>query len=117
MDFLERILGIRTKHLGMSYNSLPNYIYDRYNVKRVLLDNIMTIFVYPKVELDSISSVQKHISKIEQAENAKAILVLDHLTYRQKTYLLHDHIPFIVEGKLIYPSLSKSRFMPPLRKC
>lgn len=31
-----------------------------------------------------------------------AVLILDHLAYRQKEYLLRDHIPFVVEGKQIY---------------
>ena len=102
MDYLNYILGIKVRYLNDPVNPMPNFIFDRYKLQRVLLDDKSAVFVNPKSELDSINSVKKHIDKIEQTEDAPAILVLDKATSRQKEYLLRDHIPFIVEGKQIY---------------
>lgn len=102
MEYLNHVLGIDIKYEDDVSRSMPNYIYDRYRLQRVKLDGKDAIFVVPKTELDSISAVKKHISRIEHFEAAPAVLVPDHLTYRQKEYLLRDHIPFIVDGKQIY---------------
>lgn len=102
MDYLNQVLGIDVTHVDDIPASMPNYIYDRYRLEKVKLDNKNAVFVFPKTEMDSISAVKKHISRIEQAESAPAVLIPDHLTYRQKEYLLRNHIPFIVDGKQIY---------------
>lgn len=102
MDYLNLVLGIDVIYENDVSGSMPNYLYDRYHLQKVTLDGKDAVFVYPKTELDSISAVKKHLSRIEQAMAAPAVLVPDHLTYRQKEYLLRDHIPFIVDGKQIY---------------
>lgn len=102
MEYLKHVLGIDVTCEKDVPRSMPNYLYDRYRFQRVKLDGKDAVFVYPKTELDSISAVKKHVSRIEQAEEAPAVLVPDNLSYRQKEYLLRDHIPFIVEGKQIY---------------
>lgn len=102
MEYLNRVLGIRVVYKKDSPASLPNFIHARYNVKRVLLDGKNALFVYLKEEMDAVSAVKKHLDKIEKVEGAPAVLILDHLTYRQKEYLLREHIPFIVDGKQIY---------------
>ena len=81
---------------------MPNFIYSRYRLCKVSLDNQAAIFAYPNQELDSISSVKKHINRIKTRENVPVVLVLNNLTYRQKEYLIHYHIPFVVEGKQVY---------------
>ena len=78
------------------------YIHARYRLQEVSLDGKKAVFVYPKADLDSIDAVKKHLKRIQAAMDASAILVLEHLTYRQRNYLLHDHISFIVDGKQIY---------------
>lgn len=102
MDFLEQTLGIHISYKNGDLKAFPNYILSRYRIKRAYLDSHETIFVYPKGELGSIDAVKKHLDKIESIVNAKTVLILDRLTYRQKQYLLRDKIPFIVEGKQIY---------------
>ena len=102
MEYLHRVLGIHVVFEDNTPISLPNFIYSRYQVKRVTLDGQAASFVYPNNELDSIDAIKKHLERVRIAENAPAVLVLKHLTYRQKEYLLKAHIPFIVEGKQIY---------------
>lgn len=102
MEYLNRVLGISTYYLPDIVDSLPNFILSRYELKVVMLDGNKAVFVYPREELESVDVVKKHLDRISKTENAFSVLVLDRLTYRQKEYLLRDHIPFVVDGKQIY---------------
>lgn len=74
----------------------------RYRIRKVLLDSVEVFFLYPITELESVWNLKKHIEHIQKIENIPVVLVLGHLTYRQKEYLLNERIPFIVENKQIY---------------
>ena len=74
----------------------------RYRIRKVLLDSVEVFFLYPITELESVWNLKKHIEHIQKIKNIPVVLVLDHLTYRQKEYLLNERIPFIVENKQIY---------------
>ena len=102
MKYLTHVLGIRVVYRDDVIKSLPNFINGRYRVQRVTLDGKPAIFAYPKEELEAISTVKKHFERIAKTEDVPVVLVPDHLTYRQKEYLLREHIPFIVDGKQIY---------------
>ena len=102
MEYLNRVLGIKVMYQDEAPASMPNFINARYRIQIVALDGKNVLFVYPKEELESVSAVKKHLERIERTQGIPAVLVLDHLTYRQKEYLLRDHIPFVVEGKQIY---------------
>lgn len=102
MDYLARLLGVSVVYQEDEMKSMPNFIRSRYTLKKVKLDDVNVIFVHPKNDLDSIDAVKKHLERIKRIEDVPVVLTLDHLTYRQKEYLIRDHIPFIVEGKQVY---------------
>ncbi len=103
MNYLKRVLGINVKYIDTeTHYSLPNFIYERYRMQDVSLDEIKAVFVYPQGPLDPISSVKKHIERIGNAAKLPAVLVLDTVQYRQKEALLQNHISFVVDGKQIY---------------
>lgn len=102
MEYLAHVLGIHVAYKDDEPESVPHFIYARYRLQKVTLDGKETVFVYPKAELDSVNAIKKHMERIERTVGAPAILVPEHLTYRQKEYLLRAHIPFVVEGKQIY---------------
>ena len=102
MEYLKSVLGIRVVYGDGEITGIPNYIHSRYRLQEVSLDGIKAVFVYPKTELEAVDVIKKHLKRIQSVIEASAILVLDHLTYRQKEYLLRDHIPFIVDGRQIY---------------
>ena len=102
MEYLNRVLGLKVIYHDEVLKSMPNYIVARYKIQKVTLDGKAALFVYPKEELDSIDAVKKHLERVQKIVGTPAVLVLDHLTYRQKQYLLRDHIPFVVEEKQIY---------------
>lgn len=102
MDYLRQVLGIKTEYQEEEQPHLPNYIRSRYTIRNVSLDGVSAAFVYPHSELDNVRTLQKHLDKIKAIANRPVVLVLEHLTYRQKEYLLRDKIPFVVTGKQIY---------------
>ena len=113
MEYLNRVLGIKVMYQDKTLASMPNFIIARYRIQKVVLDGKDALFVYPKDELESVNAVKKHVERIEKAQGAPAVLVLEHLTYRQKEYLLRDHIPFVVEGKQIYLPPPPELYSPP----
>ncbi len=102
MEYIEDILGIKVTYKAVAIKHLANYINSRYSFKEAYLDNIKTIFVYPKRELEQISSLKKQLSIIHEAVNCPLVLILNKIDYRQRTYLLNAKIPFVVERKQIY---------------
>ena len=102
MEYLNKVLGIRVVYKDEASFSMPNFIHARYRLQLVTLDGKTAVFVYPKGELEAVSAVSRHLEKISNTADAPAVLIPEHLTYRQKEYLLRDHIPFIVDGKQIY---------------
>lgn len=102
MKFLEDVLGIHTVYKDDPPKSVPNFIRARYRLQKATLDGINVVFIYPKGELDPIRTVEKHIDRVHKSEGMPVVLIPEKLTYRQKEYLLSDHIPFIVDGRQIY---------------
>lgn len=102
MDYITRVLGIEVVYSDEKIKSVPNFIRARYRLQKVELDEKKAVFLYPKMELEAASIIKKHIERIQETEEAPAVLILNQLTYRQKEYFLRDHIPFVVEGKQIY---------------
>ena len=102
MNYLSRVLGLNVTYNNDSFKSIPNFILERYKLQKVELDGMKAIFIYPLEEIDSTDAIKKHMGRIQKAEGAPAVLILEHLSYRRKEYLLRDHIPFIVDGKQIY---------------
>ena len=102
MEYLNQVLGIRVVYQNEVTASMPNYICDRYRIQKVTLDGRAAVFIYPKDELEAVNAVKKHLGRITDITGVPAVLILEHLTYRQKEYLLRDHIPFVVEGRQIY---------------
>ena len=102
MEFLKSVLGIHVIYLDNDAITVPNFIHSRYRLQKVELDGKKAVFVYPKTDLDSVNAIKKHLERVQRIAGAPAILVPDHLTYRQREYILRDHIPFIVDGKQIY---------------
>ena len=60
MEYLNKVLGIKTTYTNETIKHLPNYIIGRYTYKTVLLDSIKTVFVYPIGDIEQINSLKKH---------------------------------------------------------
>ena len=102
MEYLDKVLGIKVIYKDAEFKHLPNFITTRYCLQLVSMNGQSAIFLYPKVELEQIEVLKKHIARIENNENLPIVLVLKELSYRQKEYLIREKIPFVVDGKQIY---------------
>lgn len=102
MEYLNKVLGIKVTYKDVEFKHLPNFIATRYRLQMVSMNEQKVIFLYPKTELEQIEVLKKHIARIQKNENLTVVLVLKELSFRQKEYLIHEKIPFIVEGKQIY---------------
>ena len=102
MEYLKRVLGIKTVYENEHLMSFPNFIGVRYDLRYVLLDGKKAVFVYPKTELEPVETLKKHLVRVQNDTNLPAVLVLEQITSRQKEYLIREKIPFVVDGKQIY---------------
>ena len=61
MKYLKHVLGIDVTYYEGSIAHLPNFISFRYEVKKVSLDGIRAVFVYPKSELEQVAALKKQL--------------------------------------------------------
>lgn len=103
MDYLERTLNLKlTCREWPNVDSLPYLLTARYRFEWGLFGKIEAILVYPKGEVEPISSIKKHLAIVRKAADLPAVLILDKCLARQRQAMIDNHIPFIVENKQIY---------------
>jgi len=85
---------------------LPYYLIDRYEFKRVALDNVPCLFMKPKGELDTLNAIKKHIRKVHEEEPLPVVLELNGVTAWRRKSLIAARIPFAApECQLYLPFL------------
>ena len=102
MEYIHQLLGVHVSYEGECKESFPNYLASRYRIETVTIDGQGAVFVYPKSDPETIGNVIKHIGRIQQIVSKPAILIMKRLPYREREYLLREHVPFVVDGKQIY---------------
>lgn len=103
MDYIEKLLGMNMNHAPWAMSGkLPYYLTERYQTESVAIGNVRTVFLYPKGEPEQISTLQKHISRIQKEEPLPVVLVLPAVNRYRRNALLEAHIPFVVPGKQLY---------------
>ena len=102
MEYLNKVLGIKVTYEDVEFKHLPNFIVMRYRLQMASMNGKKAIFLYPKIELEQIGVLKKHIARIQKNENLPVVLVLKEIISRQKEYLIREKIPFVVEGRQIY---------------
>ena len=100
MEYLKRVLGVQVDYVENVYKCLPNYLISRYEVKKVLLDELPVFFLYVKVDLEPISAVKKHIKQIKKIESIPVVFVLKQMTFYQRENFIKERISFVVENLL-----------------
>lgn len=103
MDFLKKALHIKIRNDDSAQKySLPNYLLSRYSVRSAYFDKQRVFLLYPKSELDQVSTIKKHIQKLQGFDKIPVVLVLSRITARQRLGMIEGGIPFIVENKQCY---------------
>ena len=103
MEFIEKVLGLSVSRQPWDHlQKMPYYIQDRFSIEKVTLDNIETLFLYPKTELDHTVALQKHIARIQKAESLHVVIVLPSMSRYRRDAFVEARIPFVVPEKQLY---------------
>lgn len=103
MNFIKKTFNIKIKYNNDEQKyPLPNYMLSRYIIKSAFFDKQRVILLYPKIELDEINTIKKHIEKVQSYDKVPVVLVLDKITVKERQGMLNRGIPFIVENKQCY---------------
>lgn len=103
MRYLEDTLNIKvTCREWPGQVSLPYLLTDRYRFQLALLGKVNALFVYPKGDLEPISTIKKHLAMITRLASIPAVLILEKCTARQRKALIEGNIAFVVEDRQIY---------------
>lgn len=103
MEFIEKVLGLRVSRQPWEHlQKMPYYIQDRFAIEKVALGNIETLFLYPKAELDHMATLQKHIARIQKAENLPVVIMLPSMSRYRRDVFIEARIPFVVPEKQVY---------------
>lgn len=103
MDYISTILGLKVTYIpwdGMS--NMPYLITDRYEIQKVAIGTVTALMLKLKVDFPPVSTIQKHIARIQKTEQYPAFLVLDSISKYRRDALIKAHISFVVPGKQLY---------------
>ena len=103
MDYIRTTLGLKVTDIPWDgANTLPYLITDRYDIQKISIGTVPALMLKLKVDFPSVSTVQKHIARIQKTEQAPAFLVFESLSKYRRDALIKAHVPFVVTGKQIY---------------
>lgn len=103
MEFIEKILGVSVfREKWDKTRSIPYYLSARYDIEKVLIDKYPCLFIIPLNGMDAVSSIKKHIIKIQELENISVVLELENISHHRMQSFIEEKIPFVVSGKLLY---------------
>ena len=103
MEYIERLLGLGVSRQPWDHlQKMPYYIQDGFTIEKVTLGSIVTLFLYPKSELDHTAALLKHIARINKAENVPAVIVLPSISRYRRDAFIEARIPFVIPEKQLY---------------
>jgi len=103
MKYVADTLGVEvsTEPWGGA-NTLPYYLVDRYEFMKAAIDGVPCLLMKPRGELDTLTAIKKHISRVREAEPLPVVLDLEGMTARRRKSLIEAHIPFTAPSCQIY---------------
>lgn len=104
MEYIEEALNLPTYISSWKYlECLPIFMTKKYDIKKVKIGNVDTLFMAPRDELiQPFTMIEKHIALLKRLENIPVVILLKEISYIYKKYLISKHIPFVVLNKQIY---------------
>lgn len=61
MEYLKTLLGIKAEYKPVDNLHLPNFIVSRYQIRKAVLDGVVTFFLYPVTEMEAVGVSAKRI--------------------------------------------------------
>ena len=103
MKYIEDTLGVEVNTMPWDgVANLPYYLVDLYEFTKATIDNVPCVFMKPKKELDTLTALKKHMSRVHTSEPLPIILVYDLMTARRRKSLIEARIPFVAPPHNIY---------------
>lgn len=103
MDYIGLTLGLKVTYIPWDgAKNLPYLITDRYDIQKIAIGTVPALMLKLKVDFPSVSTIQKHITRIQRTEQYPAFLVFESLSKYRRDALIKAHVPFVVPRKQIY---------------
>lgn len=103
MDYIEKTLGLKITYKPWNHmGSMPYFITDRYEILGAVIGQIDVLMVTIKSEFPPVSTLQKHIARIQKAEPLPVVLKMETLSRYRRDALIKARIPFVVPEKQLY---------------
>lgn len=103
MEFIEKTLGLKVlREKWDKYGSIPYFLSGMYGIEKVFLDQYPCLFIKPLDRLDAVSSIKKHIGKLQEIENIPVVMEVENISHHRMQSFIDAKIPFAVTGKLLY---------------
>jgi hypothetical protein len=103
IKYLQDTLGIDT-YISPSNQvyQLPYYLLDTYDIQVATLAIDQCLFVYPKSDLEPLTTLKKHLQILEETTKLPIVIILERITPVRRRSLIGARIPFIVGRKQLY---------------
>lgn len=103
MEYITEVLGVKVvRSKWKDEAKLPYYLINEYKFELAMIDKRICLVLKPMGELATISSIKKHLKRIEKIIQYPVIFEMESITRQRKKSFIEAKIPFIVTGKQIY---------------
>ena len=103
MDYIGKTLGLEVCYTPWEHmNTMPYFIMDQYEIHKVSIGPVQTLSLKLKADFPPVSTLEKHIGRVQRAEHLPAFIELDAISKYRRDALIKARIPFVVPGKQLY---------------
>ncbi len=98
------VFGIPVKYEEWNkQDSLPLYITGSYDFRSAYIADKRCIMLTPKVDLVTIPSLKKQISKIQEIDHVPVVFELESVSFYRRKSLIENYISFITKKQIFLP--------------
>lgn len=103
MDYIGATLGLKVTYNPWAFlNDMPYFITDRYDIQKVALGPVAALMITLKSDFPSVNTLQKHIVRIQKAEQIPVFIKLESISKYRRDALIQAGVPFVVPEKQLY---------------
>lgn len=103
MDYITSTLGLKVAYMPWNFtDDMPYFITDHYEIHKISIGPAQALMLKLKAEFPTVSTLQKHIARIQRAEHLPVLIELATISKYRRDTLIKAGIPFVVPGKQLY---------------